>query len=208
MVSFYHSFYIFQLKVYSREEVPFLSIYFKIVYISKSSWILIFFLWVIDPLHYHLFSCSNYPQVWPSKEVLFDMFLSFLGYVLTFWHIKLFQAHLLLPLPQPPKSAIPSRKTVPFLGEWCVESKFLELVVTAIRMSLLLVGRAICIRNTSVSACTHIKIHRCLLSLIAIKSMGLPFYLPPFSFETPFSDTENSSPCIFNYLHNPRIYIS
>ena len=28
------------------------------------------FLRAINPLHYHLFSCSNYPQVWPSKEVL------------------------------------------------------------------------------------------------------------------------------------------
>lgn len=136
------------------------------------------------------------------------MFLSFLGHVLTFWRIKTFQAHLLLSLLQPPKSAIPSRKTVPFLGEWCLECKFLELVVIAIGPSLLLglsVGTAICIIDTSVSACTHIKIHRCLISLIAIKSMQLLFYLLPFSFEAPFSDTENSSPCIFYYMHNPRI---
>lgn len=157
-----------------------------------------------------IFSCSTYPQVWPSKEVLLTCSSHSLGHVLTFWLIKVFQAHL-LSLLQPPKSAIPSRKTVPFLGEWYLECKFLELVRVAIGVSLLLglsMGRAICIIDTSVSACTHIKIHRYLLSPIAIKSMELLFYLPPFSFEAPFSDTENSSPCISNYLHNPRIYIS
>ena len=119
-----------------------------------------------------------------------------------------FQAHLGYFLPQSQSQPFFSGAMASFLGEWCLECKFLELVVIAIGPSLLLglsVGRAICIIDISVSACTHIKIHRCLISLIAIKSMQLLFYLLPFSFEAPFSDTENSSPCIFYYMHNPRI---
>lgn len=77
--------------------------------------------WVVICQHHPWFCCSNYPRFnqWaplPSPPMSFGI-MWFFEIFLTFWHNKIFQAHLL----QPWSQLFLRRSLAPFAAEWYLE---------------------------------------------------------------------------------------
>lgn len=148
MVSFefHHFYYVYQLSFHCKKKFLFISLpisgWTHDFLFHSLGYNVVFFIFIL---------ILKLSQVWSEGAPLswlwcpFDMFPLFTEHLIIFWHKKMLQSHLVLPLPQPQIQLFLQGVLVSFSGGWCLDTKISVLgvfIVIGCRCCQLSVGRA------------------------------------------------------------------